>query len=273
MGNLLASPTLGTSLEDLLPLRGFDNSEHIRIVKQILDGLSYLHDHGIVHTDLRPKNILFTAATSEARIGGLDECTYLDSEHSNVKYASGVIEYMSPEMVQLAVLSGVAAPGSPEMAAVSSGDGHQSVGKKTDIWSFACIVLKVFQSLRLPYARPPFEKIDYDKDDSVILKDINDVLKSVKRDEPPPWMDLTKKLPQVPKEILAFSLKLDPEDRSSARELLPLLSAVKSHKEFGNTFKTFGQGMISQTFWMHLPEVSCLLAGAGALLGGGQYTT
>ena len=38
------------------------------IVRQILEGLTYLHNHGIVHRDLKPENILMQSLADATRV-------------------------------------------------------------------------------------------------------------------------------------------------------------------------------------------------------------
>ena len=39
-------------------------AERMRVVRELLSGTAFLHSHGVVHSDIRPKNILFVAAPS-----------------------------------------------------------------------------------------------------------------------------------------------------------------------------------------------------------------
>lgn len=40
------------------------------LFKQILDGLSYMHHHGLIHRDLKPSNIFLDGETSPSTGGG-----------------------------------------------------------------------------------------------------------------------------------------------------------------------------------------------------------
>lgn len=68
------------------------------ILRQVLDALSAVHRHGMVHRDLKPGNILLTAKKN----GSVKLCDFgmvkvPNSEHSKSGRWVGTLEYMSPE--------------------------------------------------------------------------------------------------------------------------------------------------------------------------------
>ena len=40
--------------------KSFDETEAVRAIKQVLEGLRYIHNIGIAHRDLKPENILYS---------------------------------------------------------------------------------------------------------------------------------------------------------------------------------------------------------------------
>ena len=44
----------------ILDGKSFDESEAVRAIKQVLEGLRYIHNIGIAHRDLKPENILYS---------------------------------------------------------------------------------------------------------------------------------------------------------------------------------------------------------------------
>lgn len=69
------------SLEEFLYLRGRMNElDAKRVVRQLLDGLAYLHKVGVVHCDLKPANILFS---------DIDQGGEASTATSPADYASG----------------------------------------------------------------------------------------------------------------------------------------------------------------------------------------
>ncbi len=96
----------GADLESLMrsgepmPLR-----ERLEVVLQVLRGLGYAHEHGIVHRDIKPSNIrLLDDGTAKimdfgiAKLGG--------TNLTRTGYMVGTVHYMSPEQVRAQPLDG-----------------------------------------------------------------------------------------------------------------------------------------------------------------------
>jgi len=97
------------SLWDLICLRIKTNNmltenESKVIIKQILEGIAYLHSKSIVHRDLKPENILlksFNHLENAVCIADFGLCTKIDSEpYYNPAERCGTVTYMAPEVIQ-----------------------------------------------------------------------------------------------------------------------------------------------------------------------------
>ncbi len=73
-------------------------TEMIRLAKQIAAGLDYAHDHGIVHRDVKPANVLLTA-DHRAKITDFGLVKVLASELTMTGTVLGTPAFMSPEQV------------------------------------------------------------------------------------------------------------------------------------------------------------------------------
>ncbi|EEP81075.1 MSTP094 protein [Uncinocarpus reesii 1704] len=148
----------GGSLATLLEHGRIEDETVIMVYAlQMLEGLAYLHQAGIVHRDIKPANILldhngvikyvdFGAAMIIARQGktlkAMDQYggNYKDAngvakdhaQRKNQKSVTGTPMYMSPELVR---------------GEVGQGDRHGSM----DIWSLGCVLLEMATGLR-PWA-------------------------------------------------------------------------------------------------------------------------
>lgn len=91
----------GGSLHDkMIETDAFDESEVRHLMRQILDGLAYIHSKGIVHRDLKPENILLTPDCKVKIVDfGLSKL-YDASSDGLMKTLIGTPEFVAPELVR-----------------------------------------------------------------------------------------------------------------------------------------------------------------------------
>ncbi|CAB4428734.1 unnamed protein product [Rhizophagus irregularis] len=109
----------GGELFNQLLLKGsYTERDAANLVKQILEGVAYLHDHEIVHRDLKPENLLFKDKTDNAKLMitdfGLSKI--MKDDDDILMTACGTPGYVAPEILLQT--------------------GH---GKAVDIWSLGVI--------------------------------------------------------------------------------------------------------------------------------------
>jgi len=107
----------GTSLRPLIQNKSLSVPDAVAILRQVLAGLGYAHEHGVVHRDVKPENILiherafregFAAdgvvkvtdfglgrAATEAATGSIAYSASLDSPAG--REIAGTLDYMAPE--------------------------------------------------------------------------------------------------------------------------------------------------------------------------------
>jgi len=104
--------------------RKLGEEEAIRVAVEILEALGYLHEHGIVHMDVNPRNILFDAVGT-AKLVDFGLAKFMESK-SQLTRVGGTPGYMAPELY------------------------HEKVYPASDLWSVA-IVLHEMLTGRRPF--------------------------------------------------------------------------------------------------------------------------
>jgi len=110
---------LGGSMRDQLDQRGrIPLGETVRMLEEVGAGLTAVHEHGLVHRDVKPANILLKddgiACITDF---GLARDTQVDRKLTRPGQMLGTMHYMAPEQIEI----------SP-------------VGPYTDVYSLACVV-------------------------------------------------------------------------------------------------------------------------------------
>jgi len=107
------------------------------ILTQVLEGIDFLHQNGVVHRDLKPQNILIARRGNEfiPKITDFGISKKLDaginSVFSNSITGAGTLAYASPEQLR-----------------------QHEISKNTDLWSFGVIAFQTFTG-QLPFTTGP----------------------------------------------------------------------------------------------------------------------
>lgn len=107
---------------------GFTESQIARLVVPILNGLSYLHEQGVVHRDVKAANVLVTEA-GDVKLADFGVATKVANSHNT---AVGTPNWMAPETVL-------------------GGDG---ICTASDIWSLGATVIELFTT------NPPYHDLN-----------------------------------------------------------------------------------------------------------------
>lgn len=196
----------GGSLANLLEHGRIEDETVIQVYAlQMLEGLAYLHESGVVHRDIKPENILldhngvikyvdFGAAKVIAQQTGrtLAHNDNAPQRQGRQKSMTGTPMYMSPEVIR--GTSGVS-PGSPHGGTPRHG--------AVDTWSLGCVVLE------MATGRRPWASLD---NEWAIMYNI--------AQGNPPQLPTRDQLSDAGLDFLHKCFERDPARRASAAELL-----------------------------------------------------
>jgi len=97
-GNLVMEFIDGGSLADAIARSGVLVEEHVaQVAKQVLVGLAYMHENGLIHRDVKPGNILIDKRTDTFKL-----CDWIGEEEANncVHSLVGTPVFLAPEVVR-----------------------------------------------------------------------------------------------------------------------------------------------------------------------------
>jgi hypothetical protein len=122
----------GGGLAEYMP---FDEDELRRLLVEILSGLRYLHDHGIVHRDIKPTNLFFRKPNKQDLvIGDFGVSSIMDANETVRKTTTSTfftLDYAAPELI----------------------DGKE-VSPKTDFYALGVTLIHLFEG------KSPFSGMD-----------------------------------------------------------------------------------------------------------------
>ncbi len=125
----------GPTLADRIAQGALRFGDAIAIATQIAEALEAAHDQGIIHRDLKPANI---KVRPDGRVKVLDFGLAKTMEVvGSPSVAAQMATITSPAMTEAGIVLGTAAYMSPEQAR------GQPLDKRSDIWSFGCIVYEM----------------------------------------------------------------------------------------------------------------------------------
>ncbi|XP_058250840.1 serine/threonine-protein kinase PLK3 isoform X2 [Hemibagrus wyckioides] len=125
-------------------------------LRQIISGLKYLHNKGILHRDLKLGNF-FVNENMELRLGDFGLAAKLETVEQRKKTICGTPNYLAPEVLN-----------------------RQGHGTESDVWSLGCVMYTLL------CGNPPFETLD--------LKETYKCIKEVKYTLPPSLSSAAQKL-------------------------------------------------------------------------------
>jgi len=184
-------PSLGERLERDGPL---PLAEGLSILRDVGRALAYAHEHGVVHRDVKPDNVMLSSGAAVVTDFGIAKAV-----------SAALADAPGATLTQTGSSVGTPAYIAPEQAT-----GDPSTDHRADIYSFGCLAYAVLTG------HPPFRG---QSTHQVIAAHLTSV--------PPPVSDLRPELPAGIVSLVARCLEKEPASRpQSAREVLTALDAA-----------------------------------------------
>ncbi len=187
----------GDGLDSLIENKFFSIEESLKVFESIVGAIAYIHEHGIIHRDIKTDNVKLTANGIPKL---LDFGIAKDSSSQNLTQVGGVIgtpNYLAPEQIQ----------------------GHPA-SEQTDIWSLGVLLYKMLTG------RVPFESDLFDT-----------LLTQIRKGNYEAPENFNSAIPKVVSEIVRKCLAKEVHQRyQTAEELLRDVKRVLSERYSSETY-------------------------------------
>jgi TolB-like protein/tRNA A-37 threonylcarbamoyl transferase component Bud32 len=181
----------GESLRQKLKREGhLPLPEAVRILREVTDALAYAHEHGFIHRDIKPDNVMLSGRHAIVTDFGVAKAVSAagGQKLTTVGVALGTPAYMSPEQAM----------------------GETDVDHRSDIYAVGALAYEMLTG------EPPFDRATAQA-----------ILSAHVLDEPEDVTEKRANVPPVLGELIMRCLQKDKADRwQSAEEMLPLLETA-----------------------------------------------
>lgn len=160
----------GGNLKEQISNQGmFSEAKVINIVRQLCEALKYLHQHNIVHRDIKSENLLLEKSVYACndydvviKLADFGMASYVDPE-KGLQLFCGTDQYMAPEIIR---------QGSNKDIEQKYLDRNLAYNTRIDIWALGCITYELFNKVT------PFMGTSYKQIHMAILHDSPDFTKN-----------------------------------------------------------------------------------------------
>ena len=197
-------------------------TEAVGLLRDVAKALAYAHEHGIVHRDIKPDNILLTGGSATVADFGIAKAI-----------SASRTEGSNATLTQVGTSIGTPAYMAPEQAA-----GDPTTDHRADLYSFGCLAYEMLAG------RPPF-----------IEKTPQRLLAAQMSERPTPVGELRPGTPAVLAELVMRCLEKEADARpQQARDLVRVLETVTTgsgHQTAAPAVLLAGAGMLQRALMIY----------------------
>lgn len=209
-----------SNIQDSTQNNTIDLDLALSIALQIARTLVSLHQHQIIHKDIKPANIIFNSQTQTAKLTDFTLATRIATEITTLLHPNqleGTLAYLPPEQ---------------------TGRMNRSIDYRTDFYAFGVTLYELFSG-QLPFTSP----------DPLVL------IHSHIAKTPPPIQSLRRDLPDAIAKIIAKLMAKNAEDRyQSAAGLVADLEQCLVRYRTQGTVPNFEIGQLDRIAQLNIPE-------------------
>jgi len=167
-------------------------AEALRIVREAADALAYAHEHGVVHCDVKPENILLQKDHVLVADYGIARAANLGEPVAGSGAVFGTPQYMSPEQAL----------------------GNADIDGRSDVYSLGCVLYEMLSGA------PPFEG-----------HSVTTIVARHSLEQVPSLSLVDRSVPEKVQAAVARALAKNPAERFHMSEFAALLAGLESDSE------------------------------------------
>ena len=196
----------GPSLRERLRVgAGIPPGECVSVLRDVARALAYAHEHGVVHRDVKPDNVMLSGGAAVVTDFGIAKAIAAASADDRPDHDS--TEELLPGITQAGSSIGTPAYMAPEQAV-----GDPSIDHRADIYSFGCLAYELFAG------HPPFHGLP-----------THEIIAAHVETNPVPLSTVSAAVPESVSRLVARCLQKRPAARpQSALDLLTELDAAQT---------------------------------------------
>lgn len=208
-----------------------DQKEALRIFCEIAGAISYAHENGVIHRDIKPQNIMIETETNKVYVMDFGIARRADDLTATTTSVVGTPSYMAPEQLH---------------------GSQKEIDSRTDVYALGALFYSMLTGV------PPFR-----------CETLPQLLKKIELDDPVPPKSLNAEIPVEIDSIIRRAMEKSTQQRyQSAREMLADVNRFQNGEPVSVHVSSFGDRLGRKMKKYETEIMIAVLLAAGTLIGG-----